>query len=442
VEVIEIIKVFVKKTTINRRSKMKSFSRKLTLVMVFVLIISMSFVTLAQEERSLLGTLEMNEVVQFKNLDSYNEAPELKEMVENGELPSLEERLPSTPMVRQNESMVDGAGVYGGVWRDTFAVPIDGWNWGAGNLQGYFGIHQILHESPLLRGEMWKLNQPDPVPNLATDWEWKDNGKTLVMNFIKGAKWSDGHPFTTADIAFTYNDLILDEQITSTATTDDWTYGGEVTELEVIDETTVEWHFGAEYPMSVLSYFDRNNFPVSPKHVYERFHPAYTANANYEDYPTAIPAHDLPIVTMGAWVPIRYSAGEQLVMIRNPYYWQVDEAGNQLPYMSEVRFMEAESGEVRTNNLVSGEGDRTNLENPSTFAMVRQESLKEDSNFTMSFGPFTSIYRLEMNLSKDFGVTDDREAELRKLFRDKKFRQALSHAIDKEALSSGAFLVL
>jgi peptide/nickel transport system substrate-binding protein len=418
---------------------MKSFSKKVTLVMVFVLIISMSFVALAQEERALLGKLEMGEVVQFKNLDSYNEAPELKEMVENGELPPLEERLPTTPMVRQNETMVDGAGVYGGVWRDTFAVPIDGWNWGAGNVQGYFGIHQILWESPLLRGEMWKLNEPDPVPNLATDWEWTNNGKTLVMNFIEGAKWSDGEPFTTEDIAFTYNDLILNEQITSTATADDWTYGGQVTELEVIDENTVEWHFGAEYPMSALINFDRNNFPVSPKHVYARFHPEYTDSANYENYPTAIPAHDVPIVTMGAWVPIRYSAGEQLVMMRNPYYWQVDEAGNQLPYMSEIRFMEAESGETRTNNLVSGQGDRTNLENPSTFAMVRQESLKEDSNFTMSFGPFTSVYRLEMNLSKEFGVSDDREAELRKLFRDKRFREALTSAIDKEAISSGAF---
>jgi peptide/nickel transport system substrate-binding protein len=286
---------------------------------------------------------------------------------------------------------------------------------------------------------MCKLNKPEPIPNLATDWEWQDAGQTLVMNFITGAKWSDGEAFTTEDIAFTYNNLILDEQITSTATAADWTYGGEVTKLEVVDADTVKWHFGAAYPMSVLSNFDRNNFPVSPKHVYSKFHPAYNSDARYENYPSVIPAHDLPIVTMGPWVPIKYSPGEQLVMVRNPYYWQIDEAGNQLPYISEIRFMEAESGAIRTNNLVSGQGDRTNLENPSTFAMVRQESVKEDSNFAMSFGPFTAIYRLEMNLARQFGVSTKRQAELRELFRNKKFRQALSYAIDKEALANGAF---
>ncbi|MFP4017220.1 MAG: ABC transporter substrate-binding protein [Halanaerobiales bacterium] len=412
---------------------------KLILFISLIMVFTMSFAGLAQEEKEFLGKLSMDQILEFQQLNSYNEAPELEKLVEKGDIPEVKDRLPQNPMVRKTSSFADGIGEYGGVWRDTFAVPIDGWNWGAGNVQGYFGIHQILHESPLLRGEMWKLSEPDPVPNLATDWEWSDDGMSLTMNFIEGAKWSDGTPFTTEDIAYTYNDLILDEQINSTATADDWTYGGEVTELEVVDENTVVWHFGAEFPMSALNYFDRNNFPVSPKHVYDRFHPEYNSDANYEDYPNAIPSHDIPIVTMGAWVPIKYRAGEQLVMVRNPYFWQVDEDGNQLPYISEVRFMEAESGETRTNNLVSGQGDRTNLENPNTFSMVRQESQKEDSNFTMAFGPFTSIYRLEMNLSKTFGVSDDREAELRKMFRDKKFRQALNHAIDKEALSSGAF---
>jgi len=184
---------------------------------------------------------------------------------------------------------------------------------------------------------------------------------------------------------------------------------------------------------------DYLDFAVSPKHVYKNFHPDYNEDASYDDFVNATPPDDLPLVTLGPWVPTKYEAGQQLVMVRNPYYWQVDEEGNQLPYLSEVRFNEVESGDIRTMNLIGGSADRTNLENPQTFSMVRQASLEEDAPFKIEFGPFGIGYHISMNLSRYLSVENDRDAELRELFREKAFREAVSHSISRDAIANVAF---
>ena len=89
------------------------------------------------------GEFELNQVMEYKALPSYQEAPVLKEAVEEGKLPPLEQRLPEKPRVLKDDFMSDGLGVYGGVFRDFSAVPIEGWNWAAGQTQGWFGINQI-----------------------------------------------------------------------------------------------------------------------------------------------------------------------------------------------------------------------------------------------------------------------------------------------------------
>ena len=89
---------------------------------------------------------------------------------------------------------------------------------------------------------------------------------------------------------------------------------------------------------------------------------------------------------MGPWVPVLYEPGQLLIMVRNPYYWQVDEEGNQLPYIDEVWFTEAQSGEARTLNLIAGTGDRDHIENPQVFSVIRQASLDPNAHFTIQFG--------------------------------------------------------
>jgi len=406
----------------------------LTIVAVF-LVGSLAFAA----EKEFANQFEKDEMWVEENLSSYNQAPELAKLVETGKLAPVEDRLPDVPRVVKSNIMADGIGVYGGVWRDTFAVPVASWNWGAQKTQGWFGINQMVQESLVVLGPMWMLEEPNPLPNLATDWEWSEDGKSLTMNLMKGAKWSDGAPFTADDVLFTYNDLILNPNIPTWGSSSRWVFGDKQTELEKIDEDTVVWRFGEAFPVSVFANMGYLQFSVSPKHVYKNFHPDYNTDATYDDFINATPPDDLPAVVMGPWVPVEYAPGQQLVMVRNPYYWQVDEQGNQLPYIDEVVFNEVQSGEIRTMNLISGKADRTNLENPQTFSLVRQATQGEDAPAVVKFGPFGIGYRIMMNLSKYKNINDDRDAELRELFRIKEFRQALSHAIDRQAIANVAF---
>lgn len=412
--------------------KKKTFT--LFLMMIF-LISSLAFAA----ERKFANQFTKEEMWIYKNLSSYSEAPELRELVEQGKLPPLTERLPDIPRVIKSNIMVDGIGEYGGVWRDTFATPVQSWNWGAQKTQGWFGICQVLHEPLVISGPMWMLEKPDPLPNLVTDWEWSEDGKTLTMNLVEGVKWSDGELFTADDVLFTYNDLILNDKITTFGSKGAWVYGGKQTELEKVDDYTIKWHFGEAFPVAVFYNMDYLDFSVSPKHVYKNFHPDYNSDVTYDVFANATPPNDLPAVTLGPWVPVEYKPGEQLVMVRNPYFWQVDEEGKQLPYIGEVRFNEVESGDIRTMNLISGVADRTNLENPQTFGLVKQATMKENSPAKIAFGPFGIGYQIEFNLSRYLGVKNDRDAELRELFRNKMFRQAVSSLIDRDAVANIAF---
>ena len=89
----------------------------------------------------------LDELLTYAALDSYNEPEWVSAMVEAGELPPVEERLPDNPQVILESGMSTGIGVYGGQWRDFSAVPTAGWNLCARQTQGWFGINYIYGES-------------------------------------------------------------------------------------------------------------------------------------------------------------------------------------------------------------------------------------------------------------------------------------------------------
>ena len=138
----------------------------------------------------------LSDLLTYRALDSYSEPEWVTALVEAGELPPVEERLPENPQVILESGMSTGIGVYGGVWRDFSAVPTVGWNLCAGQTQGWFGINYIYGESLTKSGPMYlRSDNLEPLPNLATDWTWSEDGTQLTMNIIRGAKWSDGRFF-------------------------------------------------------------------------------------------------------------------------------------------------------------------------------------------------------------------------------------------------------
>ena len=409
-------------------------------VLVFALAAGIAVASAQQEDRRLAGKLKLDEIVTYRAFDEYQEAPELAALVAAGKLPPVKERLPEEPRVIRASAMVDGPGVYGGVWRDTFGVPVESWNWGAGQTQGYFGVNEIVQGSGLVDlYPMWMMESPEPAPALAKSWEWSEDGHSLTMHLMRGVRWSDGHPFTADDVLFTFNHFILDPNVPSWVSASAWTFGGEVTRLEKIDDYTIRFHFGAPFPVAAFYRMGFQAFSMVPKHIFEKLHPATNPDATYAQLLNAAPPEELPPVGLGPFVPVRYAPGEQLVLVRNPFYWQVDEEGKQLPYIGEVWFNEGASGEQRTFNLIANQGDRDNVENPQIFGTMFRASQQPDSHFTLKFEDFSIGYRVIMNFATEVGIVTERERALREMFRNFTFRRALSHAIDREGLATAAF---
>lgn len=393
-----------------------------------------------------VGGLEVNrqpltQIVTYKAMDKYQQAPWLDALVADGTLPPVEERLPKEPQVYLTSGMTDGLGTYGDLWRAFSACPTAGWNNMANVSSGWFGIESYTtrYGSLVKTGPLYRVDQDvEPMPELAKSWEWSSDGKQLTMKLIEGAKWSDGEPFTAADVQFTWDAFVVDPNVNASTKISAWTWDGVAATMETVDDYTIMFTFPVSKPMDVYYMMDDESFIVSPAHILKEFHPAYSTAATkptYEDFENAMPPNALPIVTLGPWVPVEYKTDELLIMRRNPYYWKVDEAGNQLPYMDEIQYRKGPSGVGRDLCTISGDCDHMNVENPSTFVEVMKAAQEPDAKFQVTWGPETLGYGVNFNMSADYGAQDDRDLAVRELLRDLRFRQAMSYATDREGIA-------
>ena len=382
-----------------------------------------------------VAKLPLDQIVAYKSLDSYSEPDWISELVAAGELPPVEERLPVAPRVILESGMAEGIGVYGGVWRDFSACPTEGYNRGAGQSAGWFGIEAAAFASLLKSGPIFRRSDSlEPLPFLAQSWTWSEDGHELTMNLLEGARWSDGHPFTTEDVLFTWEDMIVDPNVQSPKGASAWMFGDEMTQLEVIDDYTFKFVFPVAFPVQSLFQMDEGDFHISPAHYLKPLHPRYNDEMDYVDFEASMPPDKIPVV-LGPFVPVEYITDELMILRRNPYFWSVDEAGNQLPYLDEVVFEKGPSGVGRTLSTLAGTADHSNLENPSTFIETLKRAEEDDAHFYVEWGPETLGFSIKFNLSTSLGVNDDRDAALRELFRDVRFRKAFSFALDRDGIS-------
>ena len=130
------------------------------------------------------------------DVSAFNESPNLAKLVKDGRLPSVDQRLPQAPLVVKP---IDQVGLYGGEWRRAYT-----------GLSDLVGVRRILYD-PLVR---WT---PDYkiAPNLAKKWEVDETGRIFTFHLVEGIKWSDGAPFTSDDIMFYFEDILLNPELIS-----------------------------------------------------------------------------------------------------------------------------------------------------------------------------------------------------------------------------------
>jgi len=385
--------------------------------------------------------LPISQIVTYKALPEYRQVPWLDKFVNDGTLPPVKDRLPKEPAVYLKSGMKDGIGVYGDLWRGFSACPTAGYNDMAGTTMGWFGIESYTSRYGALvkTGPLFRADQDiEPMPEVAKSWEWSDDGYVLTLHLIEGAKWSDGEPFTADDVMFTWEGYILDDNVNAPRHQDAWSWEGKPATMEKVDDYTVKITFPVQKPLDVFYLMNEDNFHVMPAHQLKPLHPKWSTKdpkPTYKDFADALPPDKLPLVTLGPWVITEYKTDELMIMRRNPYYWKVDEEGNQLPYFDEIQYRKGPSGIGRDLCTIAGDCDHMNLENPSTFVEAMTQAQSPDAKYTVTWGPETLGYYISFNYSLGVGVQNDRDKAVRELFRDLRFRQALSYAVDRDGIA-------
>ena len=132
-----------------------------------------------------------SDVLEYKALPEYHEPDWVtKNFVDKGLLPPLKDRLPKEPLVYLTANMPDGTGIYGDAMRHVIGGRPEGWNYQAGQSQGWGGIDIGMFECLTRTGPLFQIKAEalQPMPNLAKSWEWSPDGHKLTMHLIEGAK--------------------------------------------------------------------------------------------------------------------------------------------------------------------------------------------------------------------------------------------------------------
>ena len=374
-----------------------------------------------------------SDIYEYKALPAYSEPAYVTAFEKAGKLPPLADRLPKEPLVFKTANMTDGNGVYGDVMRHVIGGRPEGWNFWAGQSYGWGGIDIGLIECLTRTGPLFEVNSADlqPMPNLAKAWEWSADGKTLTVHLIAGAKWSDGAPFTTADTEFYYNDIVMDKDVTPLMGASAETYANGV--YKNIDDYNFTLTFPTAFPESVLYNFAYGNFCPGPSHLLKPQHPKY-GGKSYDAFQKAFPSDYMNFPVMGAWAVVEHRPDDVVVLRRNPYYWKVDGAGNQLPYLDEMQYRLSTWAD-RDVQAVAGTGDFSNLEQAENYVESLKKAADPASPAKLAFGPRTIGYSLFPNLSGNgWGEPNANQQAIRELNRNLDFRKAISYGLDRQRL--------
>jgi len=379
--------------------------------------------------------VSIKDILEYKALPEYHEPGWVtKQFVDTGKLPPVKDRLPKEPLVYKTANEPDGTGVYGDVMRHVIGGRPQGWNYAAGQIQGWGGVDIGMYECLTRTGPLFevKASELQPMPNLAKSWDWSPDGHVLTMHLIEGAKWSDGVPFTADDVMFYWNDNIEDPNVKplNSAGPDSFGVG---TTLEKVDDYTVKWTFKEAFPKQYLYTMAYGGFCPLPAHILKPMHPKYS-NHTYDEYQNGFPPEYMNFPVMGAWVPVAYRPDDIIVLRRNPYYWKVDEAGNQLPYLDELTY-KLSTWADRDVQAVAGTGDFSNLEQAESYVEALKRSADPKAPARLAFGARTIGYSIYLNYSANgWGTPDARGEAVRELNRNLDFRLAVTSAVDREHL--------
>lgn len=364
------------------------------------------------------------------------ETPMLADQVKSGALPPIDQRLPQHPLVITRFPGGDGPGQPGGQINMLMASTRDT------RLMTVYSYTRLISYN-----ETFKLR-----PDILEAFEAKEN-REFTLTLRAGHKWSDGHPFTTEDFRFFWEDVANNKDLSPSGPSVELLVDGEPPKVEIIDARTIKYIWAKPNPYFIESQARAAPlFLFRPAHYLKKFHAKY---ASPEDIAKAAKggqqgtnwvqiyrrldvmyANDNPeLPSLNPWTNTTTSPAQRYVFVRNPYYHRIDAKGQQLPYIDRVIFTQA------ATNLVPAKAGLGEADLQPRYLNMRDYTFLQKS--AKSSGVEVRLWESgsgsQIALYPNLNANDE---EWRKLMRDVRFRRALSVAIDRDEMNQVVYLGL
>lgn len=355
-----------------------------------------------------------------------------KEEVARGLLPPVAERVPENARVVDLKSMGREAGRYGGRLRMLMGDPKDI------RMMVVYGYSRLV-------GYDEKLNLvPDILEHLQVD-----EGRIFTLRLRRGHRWSDGHPFTSEDFRYFWEDMANNPELFPTGPPTEMLVDGKPPHFEVLDKWTVRYSWHAPNPAFAPALAGALPLYIfAPSHYLKQFHAKY-ANAHelekkvsaarvrswsalHERMGRMYRPENPNLPCLEPWCNSTEPPSTRFVFKRNPYFHRIDTTGHQLPYIDEVIL------NIGSSSLVAAQTGSGEADLQARYIRFDDYTFLKNAEKRGRF----KVYLWERAEGSRFALYPNLNAEdpvWRKLFRDVRFRRALSVAINRREINQVIF---
>jgi peptide/nickel transport system substrate-binding protein len=364
-----------------------------------------------------------------------DEPPLLQDAVKAGKLPPMEQRLPKVPLVVPLAEMKRTPGQYGGDMRMLMAKDRDI------RMMVVYGYARLVGYDEKL------AFQPDLLESFENVGD-----REFTFRLRPGHKWSDGHPFTSEDFRYYWEDVANNKMLSPLGLPQVLLANGKGPKVTFPDALTVRYVWEDPNPLFLPAIAGPSPlFIFRPAHYLKKFHAKYLGEDAAKEMAAKVRARnwagvhnkkdeqyrfdnpDLP--TLEPWVNTTAPPATRFVLHRNPYFHRVDPQGRQLPYIDRVLIHLADEKLVPAKTG-AGEVDlQSRYLRFDDYTFLKRNEKRSGYEVRL----WDTVKGSQIALHPNLNYTDP---EWRKLLRDVRFRRALSLAINRHEISQVVFFGL
>jgi peptide/nickel transport system substrate-binding protein len=275
----------------------------------------------------------------------------------------------------------------------------------------------------------WAAQQAGP--GLAESWSVAEDNRTWTFKLRQGVRWSDGRLFSADDVVFTWNAVMLNPEFNRTSF-ELFRVNGQPFAVAKVDDLTVRVT-APEVFAPFLEFF--GTVAILPEHRFESAVREHRFLAHY-----SVGSRPESIVVSGPFRVKESQPGKFVLLERNPEYWAADKKGQRLPYLDQIRI--TASGGPGSDIVVFLNGKSDVFENVRADMFDQFQSASSRAHFKLldlGIGAEREFLWFNQNTNLSAAGSPLVNPQKLKWFRNKKFRQAVSCAIDRERIAKEAY---